>query len=95
MYERYRVVLAKRLTQKDLRIIDTDPKFANDPEYAPWAWKIGDLKIGIIAVECWKYIDENFRASCEIGHLPPIIYVVRRQGDHWRVVDWGMARDGF
>jgi hypothetical protein len=95
LYERYRIVSAKRVREKDLRISDTDPRYVDDPDYAPWAWKVGDLKIGIVGIECWEYVDKSWRGGCERGHLPPIIYVVRKTVDHWRVVDWGMTRDGF
>jgi hypothetical protein len=92
-YERYRIVEVKRIREKDLRITDIDPKYTHDPDYAPWVWQAGDLKINILGIECSQYIDKLRPAMCEKGHLPPIAYIVRKEGQGWRVVDWSDSTD--
>jgi hypothetical protein len=91
-YEWYRIVDVKQLGEKDLRVTDTDPKYTDDPEYSPWAWRTGDVKIAAFIINCSQYIDEIKPARCQKHPLPPTTYIVRKEGTRWRVVDWDTPR---
>jgi hypothetical protein len=91
-YEKNRIVAVKRISAQDLRLSDTDPKYTHDPDYAPWAWKVGDLKLVLQYIPCWKKGGGFKRDFCGTHIGATTIYVVRKEGAHWRVVDWDTPR---
>lgn len=77
---KYRVVWAKRVSASDLPEEETRD--------LPWPWKLGDIRVGVWNIDCYKEDKPPCGTPASNLMVPISSYVVRKVGDHWRLVDW-------